>query len=132
VSIADTIRSLKNADLTVRRRTSGGFSAETGLWEPGPVTTFVIEASVQPATGMQRVVGGRDMRSDEEGQHVSDVRVIYTPTQLMTRSAEFEPDEIDYDGGTWTVVRVEAWNGPDGPTDTYYKAMITRETRGAA
>lgn len=137
MSMADTISTMKNADLTVQRRAAGAFDAD-GVWQPGPVIlTFIVEASVQPATGMQRVVGGRDMRADEQGQHVFDVRQLFTPTQLFTRDAQATPpveaDQIiNYRGGIWTVVRAEEWEGPDGPEDLYYRVMITKETRGAS
>jgi hypothetical protein len=137
MSMADTISSMKNADLTVQRKGRGVFDSH-GKWQPGSiVATFSVEASVQPATGMQRVVGGREMRGDEQGQHVADVRQLFTPTQLYTRDAQatppVEPDQIvNYLGGTWTVTRVEEWTGPDGPEDLYYRVMVTKETRGAS
>ncbi len=135
MSVLDSIIDLKTHDLTVIRYAEGSFNTD-GLWVKGSSTTFVVEACVQPATGMQRVVGGRDMRSDEQGQKTDDVRVVYTPTELKTRDVGFEPDQIvNLEGGTWTVTRVEPYQAIeffDDPTDIYYRVLITKETHGAA
>ena len=129
-ALIDTIFDLQTDVLTVSRHAKGAFDSVTGAWVPGTPTTLTIIACVQPATGMQRVVGGRDMRSDEQGQHTSDIRVIYTETLLHTRDGTNEPDQITgYEGGTWVVTRVEKWQLND---ETYYRALMTRETRGSS
>lgn len=135
MSVVDSILDMKTHNLTIRRRAEGVFDAD-GIWQPGAATSLTVEAVVQPATGMQRVVGGRDMRSDEYGQHTDDVRVVYTPTLLLTRDTAHEPDQVlNLENGTWTVIRAETYQGPDffyDDTDVYYRVLITRETRGAS
>lgn len=101
-----------------------------GIWVPGGASSFVVPtASIQPATGMQRVVGGRDMRHDEQNQHVDDVRVIYTYVELKVREPGIDPDQIAFDGSSWVVVRAEKWVLND---EIIYRSLITRETRGAS
>ena len=132
MATSDAILDMANAELTIRRRARGAFG-ESGRWVPGPATTFTIQAYVQPATGMQRVIGGRDMRADEQGQHVDDVRAVYTAVELRTRDANTEPDMvIGYKGADWIAVRQEEWESPFDEDDVYFRVLITRETRGAA
>lgn len=128
MSLIESILDLQTDTLTVTRRVTGSINSD-GVWTPGASSTLTIIANVQPATGMQRVVGGRDMRSDEQGQHTDDVRICYTETLLHTRDTTNEPDQIAYEGGTWTIVRVEKWQLED---EIYYRALMTRETRGAS
>ena len=136
MSLMDAIDSLATdtADgeplvVTVTRRAAGAFDAD-GVWTPGPITTFTLDSAVvMPATGMQRVVGGRDMHSDEQGQHVDDVRAVCTNVELKTREPGTEPDLLTFQGATWIVVRIEEWTLGN---ETVYRAMLTRETRGAS
>src|SRR3954469_3915295 len=106
----DVIDSLSSdEEVVVTRRLVGALDAD-GVWQPGAAVTLVLPfVSIQPATGMQRVVGGRDMRSDAQGQQVPDVRVVYSNIELRTREAGFEPDTIAFEGGTWVVTRTERW-----------------------
>lgn len=130
MSLADVIDSLSSdEDIVVTRRATGAFDDDTGKWVPGPATTFTLSSvSIQPATGMQRVVGGRDMRSDEDGQHTADIRVIYSAIRLKTRDTDNEPDTLEYEGGTWIAIRDESWALNH---ERVYRTLVTRETRGA-
>ena len=120
MAVSESIIDTANAILTIQRHGVGAFDDEAGRWAPGPASTFTIVANVQPATGMQRVVGGRDMREDEQGEHVDDVRVVYTPTELRTRDTTTEPDlVIGYKGGDWICVRQEEWESPFDDDDVY-------------
>ena len=129
MSLLDVIDSLSSdADVVVTRRT-GGVMVD-GVWVPGVVSTFRLpSASIQPATGMQRGVGGRDMRQDEQGQYTFDVRVVYTYVELKVREPGIDPDQIAFEGGTWIVTRMEKWVLNEEVT---YRCLITRETRGAS
>lgn len=131
MSLMDVIDSLSSDEqIVVTRHTRGAYDADTGVWQRGAATTLVLPfVSIQPATGMQRVVGGRDMRSDVQGQQVPDVRVVYTNIELRTRESGFEPDTVDFEGGTWVVTRAERWHLGD---EEVYRSLITRETRGSA
>lgn len=130
MTLAGTINSLaSDFDLVVLRRTTGSQDAD-GVWQPGPPISLIMEfASIQPATGMERVVGGRDMRSDQQGQQVQDARVVYSEFELKTREPGFEPDQVLYDGGIWIVIRSEPWKLRD---ELIFRSLMTRETRGAS
>ncbi len=114
--------------------TQGGSAID--ITDPGSGTitltnTFLIPACVQPAAGLQRVVGGRDMLSKVDGEHVDDVRVIYTATELFTRTPDYEADEITLEGSQWVVFRVEKWFLIT-EANTHYKVVITRLVSGAS
>lgn len=130
MSLAAAIDSLaSDRNLTVIRRAAGTFNID-GVWVPGAATTFTIgSVSIQSASGITRVVGGRDFNADEQGEYVTDVRVLYTAVELRTRTPAFEPDQVLYEGGTWTVIRVEQWALND---DVTYRSLITRETHGGS
>jgi len=129
MALMDVIDSLySDHDLVVTRRTGGAMV--NGIWVPGTASTFLLpSASVQPATGMQRVVGGRDMLHDEQGQRTVDVRVIYTYVELKCREPGIDPDQIAFEGGAWVVVRAERWVLN---TEVIFRSLMTRETRGAS
>lgn len=126
--LRDTIDSLAtDFDIPIERRTAGQYV--DGVWLPGAYEPLALEFSViTPATGMARVVGGRDMRSDEQGQRVDEVLAIYTNVELRTRETN-DPDRILFDGGVWYVVRVERWAIND---EVCWRSMITREMRGGS
>lgn len=129
MSLEDVIESLFSDEAVQVTRRAGGAMVD-GIWVPGATSTFVLPfASIQPATGMARVVGGRDMRSDELGQHTDDVRVVYSNVELKTRELTSEPDQIFYEGGMWVATRAEKWKLND---EVVWRTLITRETRGGA
>ncbi len=128
MGLLDTIFDLSNATVTVTRYNVGTMTA--GVYAPGSVaSTFQVVVSIQPATGMQRVVAGRDMRSDEYNEHVDDVRAVYSPIELKARTPANDPDTFVFDGSTWTVFRVEFW---DLSGEQYWRAVATRSTLGAS
>lgn len=129
MSLQDVIDSLfSDEEIPIIRRTGGAYV--DGIWVPGPNTeTFFVTASVQPATGMQRVVGGRDMRQDEQNQFVWDIRVLYTKEELKVREPGIDPDTVEFEGGFWTVTRAEKWVLNEEIT---YRSLMTRHADGAS
>lgn len=95
-------------DLTVKRYAAGAYSAVTGKFVSGAVSSFTIKGSFQPLRPKEEVPqdGGRRNRASAR---------VYTPTQLR------EPDETvgtrgdivtapaDYGGGDYEVVKVDPW-----------------------
>lgn len=118
MSLLDSITAFltPGSPYTVTRKAAGAYS--TGYYAPGATTTFAIAASVQPVTG-------RDLRSLPEGQHAEESRVIYTATELRTRTPTTEPDVITIDGDPWEVTRVERWEF--GTDTTHYRAYASRQ-----
>lgn len=98
---------------------------------------LVIDACVQPASGLQRVVGGQDMRETIENQYTTDVLVLWTLTALRPRDGgdvptSTDPDVIHYEGRDWTTVRVEKWVMPGYGGVPYFKTVFTKQTSGAS
>lgn len=90
---------------------------------------FVVDAVVQPARGVQRVTGGKDMREDQTNQSTTDVNVVWTTVALLPRQEGIEPDEVRYQDRDWTVFRVEdTWNLRG---KVHYKFIITARTHGS-
>lgn len=120
---------------TIRLSATQGGSAvdivDTGAGTLTLSSTFTVRACVQPATGLQRVTGGRDMLSKVDGEHVDDVRVIYVATELYTRRPDYEDDEVTLEGSQWVVFRVEPWPLVL-PENKHYRAVVTRLNLGTS
>lgn len=121
----ESIDSLATGDYTVTRTLLGSFT--DGVYTSGATSTLSINAVVESATGLQRVVGGYEMRMDAQGQRATDIRVIYTRTELLTRNHTHEPDRIQIDGDDFTIFRCEPW---DLTGEVHYRALATRATQG--
>ncbi len=101
----------------------------SGKYVAGTASTFTVTGPIQPATDMQRVVGGKDMLSGIENRHVDDVRSLYCATELFVQSPTHEADMIAFAGANWTVFRCEPWNFSG---EEFWLAILTRETGGAS
>lgn len=133
MSLLDAIDSLRTDDdgndgeYTVTRFDEG--ENVDGVWVSGATTTFTIIACVQPATNLQRVVGGADMRSLESNERTDNVRVLWTRTALHPRDREEDSDRILIDGRQYKVFRVEKWTY-DG--EQHYRVACTLLTGGGS
>ena len=105
----------KTGDYTVTRTVAGSYAS--GRYTPGAPTTFEIEASVRPASG-------RDLQQAEGVEHTTDLRRVYTTTELRTRTPTTEPDTIAIDGENWTVINVAHFGVFDGG---HYRALVSRQ-----
>jgi hypothetical protein len=128
VSINDSIAGFATGTYTVTRRLKGTFTSGKYVPNASP-STFSVSAVIQPATDLQRVVGGKDLREGVENQRLDDVRMMHCATELYMLSATHDPDTISYDGDSWTVFRVEPH---DFSGTRHWMAVITRRTDGAA
>ena len=131
MSLNESIDALATGTYTVTRRLKGSYT--DGIYTAGSSSTLTISAVVESATGLQRVVGGFEMRTDNDGQHANDIRVIYTRTELFTRSDSYEPDLISLNGRNYTIFRCEPWDLAFYETgnEVHYRALATRVTQGA-
>lgn len=125
MSLLESIDAFITDVVPVQRFVQGSFVS--GIYVPAAPTTLNVPVAIEPATGMQRVVGGRDMRSTEQNEFTSDVRQFFTRTKMFPRTNTNDPDVITYDGSSWTVFRVEPWT-IDG--ETFYRCTMTRQTLG--
>ena len=98
---------------TVTRQATGAYVA--GVWVPGSGSTFTLDAGVQP-------INGADLRLLPEGQHVEELRKLYTATQLFTARDNKAPDTIAIDSESWRVIQVRKYS----IRGTYYRAIVAR------
>lgn len=132
--LIDSINSLASDEpegYVVTRRTAGVFNADGELDRTGvATTTFTIHGTLQPATGLARVVGGQDMRQDAQGNRVNDIRHMFTETKLYAQDDQsgHEPDLIAFEGRTYTVFRVEKWE----LSDVYYHVTFACQLGGGS
>jgi len=129
MSVLDSIDDLlTDTSLTVRRTTHG--TPVHGIFPVGTTTTFTIDAVIQPAYNINRVVGGADMHALVDLQKTTDVRQLHTRTLLLPQSPTTNPDIIvGYQGADWTVIRVEQWNLTG---EIHYHCIISKRTQGAS
>lgn len=128
--LGDSITALVTDTLTIRR-TTGSAAYVDGVKQVPASTTFTCDVTMQPAFGLNRVIGGADMQSELDGQHVTDVRVFNTLTEVRTRTPTNEPDVVEgFEGANWTVARTERWPTLDG--GSYWRVIITKQTGGAS
>ena len=129
MSLIDSILDLASGTYVVTRHAVGSIS--DGVYVPSSSpTTFEVVASIQPARGLPRVTGGRDMISDEQNQHVVEALVMYTATQVSERTPSQDPDTVVYNGRTYTCARSEFWEVPD--EEPYWTTVLTLQTLGAS
>lgn len=128
MSILQNIYSFQTGVYTVTRR-ARGVIGDDGIYVQGAATTLEIRAVIQPAREIARVTAGRDMRENEQLQHVDDVMMLHTDTEVKTRTPTTDADIISHEGDEWTVVRVEKW--PYRGV-FIYQAIITRRTDGGS
>lgn len=132
MSLNDSIDALATGEYTVTRKAKGSYT--DGIFNGGgATTTFTISAVQEPATGLQRVVGGFEMRTGDDGQHTNDIRVIYTRTELFTRSDNYEADLVRINGRNYTVFRCEPWDLSyyETSNEVHYRALASRVTQGS-
>lgn len=120
------MKRLLNLDtLTVLRVDSGSLGEydDDGNWVKGDGSTgqFTVEASLQPVTG-------EDLELLPSGLKKTDVRKVYTPTELKTvdEDAGTEPDVIIIDGKNYEVQTVEPWKGR---RLAHFKCILTKEEK---
>jgi hypothetical protein len=135
MSVNESIDGLvTDAGVTVRRSTP--VPPVDGIAQPSTPSTLTIDAVIQPAYNLNRVVGGADLHALVDGQSVTDVRQLHTRTKLYARvpatdpAGAKDPDVVvGYQNANWTVIRVEEWN-LDG--EIHYHCVIAKQTLGAS
>ncbi len=100
---------------TVTRVAAGSTTA--GRYTAGASSSVTIVGSVQPVTG-------RLLKVLAEGQRADEARVLYTTTQLFTRTPTNEPDRVTIDSELWEVFRVDRWQHFG---ETHYIVMLSRK-----
>ena len=130
MSFAEVIADLASGTYVVTRHLTANATIVDGIYTPDATpTTFSIVAAVQPARGLPRVTGGRDMLSDEQNQHVVEALVMWTETEVRTRTTLNDPDTMVYNGKTYTIARVERW---EAFGEVFFETVLTLQTGGAS
>lgn len=127
MSLLDSIDGLANATVIVTRHSIGTYV--DGIYVVGATSTFTAAVVMQPAFGLNRVIGGMDMRAEMDNQQTTDVRDFFTRTPIRPRTPNSDPDIITFESADWTVARSEPWTLDD---QTYYRVLITKVTHGAS
>ena len=130
MSFADVIADLSTGVYTVTRRLTADATIVDGIYTPDSTPiTFTLIGAVQPARGLPRVTGGRDMLSNEQNQHVVEALVMWTITEVRERTPLNDPDEMVFEGRTYTCVRSERWDAFD---EIYFMCVLVLKTEGAS
>jgi len=126
--LLDAILTVANGTFTVTRRAVG--TIVDGEYVINPTTTTLqITASIQPARGLPRVTGGRDMLQTEYNQHTVEALVMYTTSEVFERTPTNDPDEIRYNGRDYVISRSERW---DAFGEVFWVAVLDLKTGGAS
>jgi hypothetical protein len=105
MALIDVIFSLQTpGPYTVTRTAAGAYT--NGRYDAGSESTFTIIASIQP---LGLAASGRVLTELPEGQNGDEVRILYTITELLTRSPGQEPDVVTLDGEDYYVVQTARW-----------------------
>lgn len=99
--LSDAIASLGAATYTVYRTAQGAFV--DGVYAVGAVTTFDIQANIQDTSGEK-------LENPPEAQYASSLKVIFTTTELRTRTLTNEPDKISIDSKIYEIFQVDHWD----------------------
>lgn len=128
MSLNDSITSLANATVTIRRTSESTFV--NGKYVKGAPTLITgVRAVVQPAYNLNRVIGGADIEATVDNQRIAEVYQIHLLEKLYTVEEDHDPDVILWRDSEWTVIRVEEW---EITGEIHYHAVITKVTRGAS
>lgn len=110
MSLNDSIDSLLTDTGIVVTRCAPGTLVD-GIYTAGAPSTFTIDAVVQPAYNLNRVIGGSNLSALVDGQKATDVRQLHTRTELFVLTeAHPTPDVLTFQGSDWVVARVERWD----------------------
>jgi hypothetical protein len=132
MGVNDSIRSLANRTITVLRRNAGAYDAG-GHWVPSSTTQTIgpLRVVEQPAENIPGVLHAAELLTDEQGEKVYDVRIIWTTTELFVRDARanVDPDIVTFDGSNWKVFRKKPWALGN---QKHWMVAVTRLTQGAS
>lgn len=113
MSLQDVIASFGTGSYTVTR-TAASTTDGHGRMVAGSTSTFVVLASIQPASG-------RELQTMPEGLYNEDIRIAYTTAELKVGP---RPDVVTIDGEAWAAFRVQRWQAFGG---THYKTYLSRQ-----
>lgn len=107
MDLSGVISALGTGSYTVTRPTASSYT--NGRLNAPSTSTFVINASVQPASG-------RDLQRLPEGQRSSEIKSIFTMTELRLT------DVVTIGSSTYQVQHVERW----ADSGNFFKALALK------
>lgn len=115
MSLQAVITAFATGTYAVTRRGAGAYV--NGYFVAAGSSQFNITASVQPVTG-------RELRALPEAYHSEVVKVLYTTTELFTRTPTQSPDVVAIDSEDYEVFKVETWEAFGGTHYVVYAALV--------
>lgn len=90
-------------EVTITREEPGAYDSE-GRWSPGAISTFDIDAAVQP-------VSGKELEILFSGTEVRETIKLYTTDELRASDAPLNttPDKILWQTRQYEVKQVDDW-----------------------
>lgn len=117
--LVGSIASFSTGTYSVSRTAAGSYV--DGFYVDGGVSSFNIDASIQPVTG-------RETLAVPEGYRAEETRVVYTTTELRALTPTSIGDVITYKSEPWEVIKSEQW--PDLAGSEFTRAYIARRPPG--
>lgn len=112
--LCDAVEMLESGTYTVKRRDPAGYVR--GRRVPSLETIFDVDASVQPASGLE-------VQRLPEGKRNRETMVVFSCVELKTAQRGLqEPDILIIDGALFEVESVKRW----AALGNYYRAVVTR------
>ena len=132
MGVNDSIRSLANRSIMITRRNAGAYDSG-GHWVPSSTVSTLgpLRVVEQPAENIPGVIPAAELITDEQGEKVYDVRIIWSTTELFVRDprANVEADVVTFDGSDWKVFRKKPWALG---SQKHWMVAVTRLVQGAA
>ena len=93
-----------------------GYDNAEGVYVPGTSTSQVIQG-VPP-----QPLNEKELMQFPDGQKIQDIQKIYTSFPVRVRSGEINADRLQFEGGTYEVIKVETRD----ILGNYYKAVVRK------
>jgi hypothetical protein len=111
--LSGTIGRLKTGTYTVTRRTPA--ASTLGRAQAPSTATISVDACIQPASG-------RQLQRLPDGMRESEVIVIFSVTELKTKTTAVLPDLIAYKSGSYEVQSVK----PFDDSGNYFESLAVK------
>ena len=114
-----TPQSQFDSDILVTRVTPSVLDASTGFFSNSVSSTFLITASVQPASG-------EDLLIFPEGERTKEFLLLFTETELNTADQDTgqKADQVEFKNKTYEVKKVSPFL--TGTTLDHYECIVAK------
>ena len=112
--LSDVVDAFATGTYQVTRYSPSSYGTD-GRLQPSAVSTFYVDASVQPATG-------RDLQRLPEGTRTTETLAVFSSTELKVQSPAQAPDVITVGAFSYEVKSAEQW----GDVGAYWKCLAQK------